>query len=590
MKIDYLICNANILSDNTELEKFSFTEINKYKVYYDDDVSLSTVSKGFCVYISLDQKLGYLSSDEIKTLIESFYETGVFNYSKFKCKYSFVFVNTDTNELSCFTDIVKNINVYYYVTENEIAISSRLKYIADLKNISTNISNEAIYHYLNFTYIPSPLTIYSKIYKLEPSSHLHINSEGGFTSKKYWMPEYKTVVIGDENSQINAIKNEVKSSIVRNIPPEKVSTFLSGGTDSSVITSIVSGNVDYNLDSFSIGFNEEVFSELEYVDVVQQYLGHNSNKYKLSANESFSLIDKFIENYDEPFGNSSIIATYYCSKISSDKNYKLMMAGDGGDEVFGGNERYAKDYYFTLYQNLPGIVRKAIELPLIFLKPFDLRIFNRIRNFITRANKPNPERFYLDDSFASDHFNELLTDEFRNDIEINSSLNHMSNIYNQVQSDDEVNKLMYLDLMMAISENDITKVNTSTSMNCVDALYPYLDRQLIEYMAKAPAALKVNKAKKRYAYKKAVSGFVPDEILNKKKQGFGMPLSLWFKNDEQFHNLIKDVIGSEEFNSRQIFNPQYCQTLLDRHVKGVWDYSQELWIILNLELWLRKHA
>ena len=583
----YITDNKNRSND---LSYASVLEVGSLVFMYDSSMKLIEAGDNFCLYYSQAEKLDLINNEKIEEIISTYFESNKFDYEVLTNKYVFIFYNSKTNVIKLYTDLFKNINVYYKIDEDDFIISDS---IAEIKNTVNNlcISKDAIYHYLNFCYIPSPCTVYDGVNKLGAAQSLEVSvKDKNKKIDRYWNINYAPVQTGGDERLIEKIKSSLVAAVLQCKTKHKNSTFLSGGTDSTSITSIISKNSESTLNSYSIGFFEEEYSELEFVDIAQKVLKHNSNKYKLSADEVYELIFKLSGEFEEPFGNSSVLATYYCAKLSAADNNDVMIAGDGGDEIFGGNERYAKDIFFQKYFNLPKIVKWPLEAIVSIMPGDSNRFLNRVRNFIKRANTKNPERFYLDDSFSSDYYEDLLSDGFRKNLNKWSSLDVVKENYKYCDSKSELNRLMQLDQLMAIAENDLTKVNTSCSTNDIDVLYPFLNRELVEFMATIPENLKVRGTDKRYGFKKAVAAYTPGEILNKKKQGFGVPLSIWFKENEKFIGLAKEIFTSESFVSRDIFNSKFCLTLLDNHIKGVWDYSQELWIIINLELWLRKHS
>jgi len=266
-----------------------------------------------------------------------------------------------------------------------------------------------------------------------------------------------------------------------------------------------------------------------------------------------------------------------------------VVAGDGGDEIFGGNERYAKDQIFAKYYGLPEPVKGIGAMLARICGPIDVRVLNRVKNFVHRGSLPNPDRFYSDDSFASDCFGELLTPDFRNTIERSESLDVMRAHYESAQTRSELHRLMYIDLMMAIADNDLVKVAQTAKAAGISVVYPYLDTELVNLTGRIPADWKVRNGKKRYLFKKAMKEVLPPEILTKRKQGFGLPVGTWFRESRQFFELLADTMLSRRAVERGYFNPGFVERLVSRHRGAVWDYTQELWLLLVLELWHREH-
>lgn len=504
----------------------------------------------------------------------------------------FVRVQIDPDEnIFAFTDATRQIPLYWLSTNEIQAVATDLRLLTNLPYVSAEINQESIYHHLNFSYIPTPYTIYKSIWKLAPGTKLDLTSK---EVKRYWMPEYREELSNmNEDQLISDLENEIVNTVSQynNIGSNDYGCFLSGGTDSSAITGILAKAAgENNLNAYSIGFNEEQFDELEYAEIAAKAFAIDHHTLRISSEDSISIIDDLVNSFDEPFGNSSAIPTFFCAKLANSSNRNIMIAGDGGDEIFGGNERYAKDYYFQKYYDLPAPVKAIGSMLRLALGPIDSRFINRIKNFLYRGGLPNPERFYTDDSFASEYFEQLLSPEFRKSISKSSSLDILHSHYSECKTPSELNKLMYIDLQMAISDNDLTKVNRSAKAAGVSVLYPYLSPDLIQYMGNIPPSYKVRGNDKRYLYKKAVVNILPGEILKKKKQGFGLPVGEWFKHDKKFKELLNDSLMSDKFKSRGYFNTDFIDNLLQRHQKNTWDYTQELWLLLMLELWHQKYV
>jgi len=504
----------------------------------------------------------------------------------------FARVNVDTNGqiIKAYTDATRQIPLFWLSIGGLQAIATDLRLLTSLENVNATINQLAIYHHLNFSYIPTPFTIYNEINKLAPGSELTLSPDSS-NIQRYWQPKYPEDRSDSTEKLSSELRHLLKNTVAQHaLSDESWGCFLSGGTDSSAITGMLSyaAGAD-NTHAYSIGFDEEEFNELEYAKFAANHYGTQHSTLSIGADETLSVIDKLVSSYDEPFGNSSAIPTFYCAQLAHNNNHNIMIAGDGGDEVFGGNERYSKDYYFQKYYNMPSIVKLFGSTLRRSLSPVDNRYVNRVKNFLYRGSLANPERFYTDDSFGSDFFDTLLSPELRNKIDRNSSLDILHKHYNECDSSKEINRLMYIDLQMAIADNDLTKVNRAAKATGVSVLYPYLSPDLVQFMGTVPTELKVNGTKKRYLYKKAVKNILPDEIMNKKKQGFGLPVGQWFREDKRFKELLYDTLLSQKNLERGYFNSNFITGLISRHEKGAWDYTQELWLLLMLELWHQKY-
>ena len=488
------------------------------------------------------------------------------------------------------TDPARQYPLYYYCLNGVKVLATDLRLIAGLPVTDSATSLQAVYHHLNFSYIPTPFTIYRHMYKVPAANQVKIGKTADLES--YWDASYPESNTADEQRLQQELHEQIVSTVsaYRN-KSGSTATFLSGGTDSSTITGVMSEAAGKESTSaYSIGFEEEGFDELEYAKIAADAFGVDHHTQRVGADEGFSAIEKLLGAYDEPFGNSSSVPTLYCSSMAYNNGHRLMVAGDGGDEIFGGNERYAKDYWFQRYYSMPGVVKGFGSVVRKAVAPIDQRFINRVGNFLYRGSLPNPERFYTDDSFASEFYDELLTDGFRAECQRSSSLDILHHWYDRCDSRTELNRLMYIDLKMAISDNDLTKVNRAAKTAGINVLYPYLSPGLVQFMGTVPANYKVHGTEKRYLFKKAVETILPEAIRKKKKQGFGLPVGEWFRTEKRFRELASDTLLSTTAMERGYFNQPFIEKLLERHDKRVWDYSQEIWLLLMLELWHHQNV
>ncbi|MFK7730990.1 MAG: asparagine synthetase B [Pseudomonadales bacterium] len=509
----------------------------------------------------------------------------------YKGKFCSVVCNPEQHLLVACTDYMRTMPLYYAELDQGIAVGTDIRLLASLIN-ADEIDENAIYHYLNFACIPTPHTIFRSIKKIPTGSQLTF-SNGKLSIERYWKPEYRGTGPQDEVLATEQLHDTICQSISSNAPVEGEDwgAFLSGGNDSSTICGVLAAsNTDQQLKTFSIGFSEPGYDELPYARIASQAFGTQSHELTVSADDTFDVIPKLVAIYDEPFGNSSAIPTYFCSELAASNGVNTLIAGDGGDEIFGGNERYAKDSIFQRFYSLPGAIKYPMQLLAQGLSGVDSRFLNRYKNFVRRASLANPERFYTDDSFASDHFDTLLTPEFAARVNRESSLAIVDGHYQSCDSQAELDRLMFIDLQMAIADNDLSKVNRTAKASGVSVLYPYLSREIVDFTATLSPHFKVRGTDKRYLFKQAVEKILPLEIRQKRKQGFGLPVAVWFRENEKFKNLTREIVLSQRAMERGIFNTSELQNIVDRHQKGHWDYSEKIWKLLILELWLRDNV
>ncbi|MDO5102169.1 MAG: asparagine synthase-related protein [Lautropia sp.] len=491
------------------------------------------------------------------------------------------------------TDAFKTWPVCYVnVPDQGLAAASDMRLLLGTGLARPELSASALYHYLNFYYVPARSAIYQGVEKLGGGQRLRYQDDIAEV-ESWWQLRYpEDLHLGRSRAAIQ-LRDHIIDNVRQYRPQHNRDwgAFLSGGTDSSSICGILARNAAPEVvSSFSIGFAEPGYDELEYARIASSTFGLDAHERRVNEQEAVDALPRLIDAFDEPFGNASAIPTYYCAKMAADAGKHLLVAGDGGDEIFGGNERYLKDRIFSLYFHAPAFIRAIGKQAHRHLSGTDQRWANRIRNFIERGSLPNPDRFYTDDSFASDHYDTLLTAGFRAQVGRDASLDLQRAIWKELPAPSELHRLMHLDLLMAISDNDIVKVTGACRTADVSVVFPYLDRHLVEYTARLPAYFKLHGTNKRALFKEAMNSTLPEAIRRKKKQGFGLPVSLWMRGNGPFRQLLNDTLESPNAHLWQYIEVDAVRKLLARHQRHAWDHASELYQLLVLELWFQRHA
>jgi asparagine synthase (glutamine-hydrolysing) len=492
------------------------------------------------------------------------------------------------------TDLFRSCPLYVrQLPGGAVAVGTDLRLLAACTEERPRLNLQAVYHLLNLYYVPTPLTMYQGIVKVPPATWLRLRN-GRQEEWRYWMPRYPETVGIDAADAALTLRATMERAVQRQRPQAGLSwgTFLSGGTDSSSIAGMLARATATGaapVRSFSIGFDEQGFDELGYCDFVAHYYGLEAHTERVSATDTLALLPDIISAYDEPAGNASSIPTMACARLARRQGIDLLIGGDGGDEIFGGNERYRKDAIMQRFFLLPAPLR-AIARGVAGTARVDMRLLNRVRNFVRRASLPNPDRFYTDDAFASEWFDALLTPDFRAAVARESSLDALRAVYARADAPSELHKLMFLDLELTIADNDIVKVTRAARANGVAVRFPYLDRELVEYTGTLAADLKVRGGEKRYLFRRAVRDLLPPEVLRKKKQGFGLPVGVWFRTEPRYRELLHDVVCGAGARLRPLIDSACVSQLLARHESGAWDHGAELWVLLILEQWLQREG
>lgn len=507
-------------------------------------------------------------------------------------RYGYVLWDARERRVTACVDPFRTYPIYHATAGDSLLIASDLRLILATGLVPARVSLPALYHYLNFSYVPAPHCAIEGVAKL-PAGHCLEGRAGATEVRKHWDAVYPADLRGSDDERADGLRQRMIDAVSGYRPSSDAAwgTFLSGGTDSSSIASILSRTAgSHKVSSFSIGFAEEGYDELAYSRLAAQRFGLDGHERSVGEADALAAIPRLVDAFDEPFGNSSAIPTYYCADLAAQNGVGLLVAGDGGDEIYGGNERYRKDQIFEWFHRSPAPVRGAGRLLAGALKGVDTRFANRVKNFVYRGSLPNPDRFYSDDSFASEQFEELLSAGFRDNVGRDDSLDVQRAIYRTAQADCNLHRLMYLDLKMTIADNDVVKVVRASRLAGTQVAFPYLDRELVEYTGRLPGSDKVRGLEKRYLFKRATEDILPVEIRKKKKQGFGLPVSVWLRRPGPFRDMVNDVVLSPQAAGRGYFNREHVEHLMKRHERGAWDHSAEIYLLLMLELWHRQYV
>jgi len=286
------------------------------------------------------------------------------------------------------------------------------------------------------------------------------------------------------------------------------------------------------------------------------------------------------------------LPTYRCARLAREHGVTILFAGDGGDELFGGNERYATYKTFDLYQRLPRALRRALTDPLLLALPDTLPVVGRMPRYVRRSNIPNPRRMFSYNLLLSEPLERLLTPEFLATVRPDELLATAEGHFRRPAAGTaELDRLLYLDLKMTIADNDLRKVSGMAELAGVSVRYPLLDTRLAEFSGRIPPELKLRGFEKRYLFKQALADFLPPEVLKKTKHGFGAPIAVWMKSDPAWKHFVGDLLHDHRTRQRGYLRAEVLDTMWRQmQTQEASYYGDCLWPLLMLELWHREHG
>ncbi|MCF8107506.1 MAG: asparagine synthase C-terminal domain-containing protein [Desulfohalobiaceae bacterium] len=479
--------------------------------------------------------------------------------------------------------------VYSNLSQGLIA-GTRIRHLMHYPGLNREINPEAIYHYLFFEAIPTPYTIYKDVNKLEPGSAL-IAANEKVRQHIYYDIRYNPEDNGSEPYWRKRIFDEVDRAVARFVPlsdPETTGCYLSGGTDSSSISGLYTKHAGRPAKTFSIGFDDPYYNEMEYAHLAADHFGTEQHDYYVTPADVLELLRHLPVVYDEPFGNSSVVPAFFCARSARNAGVERLLGGDGGDEIFGGNERYVTNLVFELYHAIPAWARAVLEPTVQYLP--DTSLLYKAKRYLRRANIPNPQRFYSYNLLFETSPQEIFQQEFLDHVDPDCFLRLAQSHFDRVQSAHITNRLLYLDMKFTITDNDLRKVTQMAEAAGIWPQYPFLNRDLVDFTTTIPPDLKVKWKKNRYIFKQAMADFLPRGIIDKKKHGMGLPVAPWFKKDQDLKTLLEDTLLFGTPKITRFIRPHFLQEMMRSFDEDTTSYyGSNLWIFLILELWLQEH-
>ena len=558
---------------------------------FNENGNLAIVFNGeiynFCELKKELESLGYRfkTNSDTETILHAFEEFGTKCLEKLRGMFAFAVWNFRDETLFLARDRVGKKPLFYSLTEKgNFVFGSELKVLLAHGEIEKRVDYAALDAYLSFGYVPEEFCIFQKIEKLQPGEFL-IFKNGEIRTEKYWDFAYeKTAETKSEAEYVSELRRLVKEAVeVRLVSEVPLGAFLSGGVDSSAVVAMMSQISGVPVKTFSIGFNEDTFNELKFARAAAKRFNTEHHEFVVTP-DLVEIVDELVWHFDEPFADSSALPTFMVSKMAREF-VTVVLSGDGGDELFAGYTRYATDRKRSGFEKLPRAVRQNL------LKPLSERLPHGFsgKNFLYNASLNRIDR-YID---SISHFNQmrknaLYAPDFLTNL--NGSFGKAAQTFREIAASIEtgnpVDNLLYLDSKTYLPADILTKVDRMSMAASLEARAPLLDHKLIEFAARVPAELKLKGLETKYIFKKALEGVVPNEILYREKQGFGVPINEWINSE--LRERTRETLLEKRTLERGFFRAKYIEMLLEEHAKNRRDHSHALWILLMLELWHRR--
>lgn len=482
--------------------------------------------------------------------------------------------------------------LYYGVFGGKLIFASEPKVLLANSAVKAEINLDALRQYLSFDYVPAPNSIYKNIHKL-PAAHFLTVETGEIKTRRYWNLSWKKEPEKNGNGNSSSFEKSaeelrelladaVKMRLISDVP---LGILLSGGVDSSTVAAFASQQATEKIKTFSIGFEEDSFDESKYARLVAKHLDTEHYEDKLSVEKAADLISEIGDWLDEPLSDGSLIPTFLLSRFVK-KHVTVALGGDGGDEIFAGYPMYYGHKMARVYEAIPRVLRSGLIEPVINSLPVstsNLSFDYKAKRFIRASKYDLVTRHHSwFGSFSIDEQKQLLS----KDVLAQTSediYKDAKELLKLTDAKNDIEKMQFLDLNFYMAEDILTKVDRASMAVSLEVRAPFLDPRIAEFAAKIPLEYKLKGSNGKRILKKAVEPFLPKEILQRPKKGFGIPIAEWLKG--RLNPLMHDLLDVKRLREQGLFNAEFVQKIIREHETGKASHHKQLWTLLVFQFW-----
>lgn len=473
----------------------------------------------------------------------------------------------------------------YQIKDGQLRVAERAD---DLAGMDAELDSQALYDYLYFHMIPAPRTVFKGIYRLQ-AGHYALFENGQLTVAPWWKPSF----IENRRAPVDELKAEfrqiLREAVDDQLDGETTGCFLSGGTDSSTVAGLIREATGKPAKAFSIGFEAAGYDEMEYARLAARHFGAEHHEYYVTPDDLVRGIPEVAASFDQPFGNSSVVPAYYCAKAAREAGVTRILAGDGGDELFGGNTRYAKQRVFGVYDNIPGGLRRKLLEPLLTgtALPGKIPVIKKMVSYVEQARVPMPDRMQTYNLLIRLGLANVLTPEFLAQVNPEDTRRQQQESYISGNGNALVNRMLWYDWKYTLADNDLPKVVGAASLAALPVGFPLLDDRLVDFSLRLDPELKLKGLTLRWFFKEALKDYLPPEIITKKKHGFGLPFGVWAVEHPALRELAMDSLDS--LRSLGIVRANFLDRLIKEYLpQHPGYYGEMVWILMMLAQWLKR--
>ena len=533
----------------------------------------------------------FRSHSDTEVIVHLYEELGTKCLERLNGMFAFALWDAKQKSLFLARDRTGKKPLHYCVHRGHFLFASEIKALLQHPLVSREIDLKSLNKYLAYEYVPAPNSIFKAIKKLEPGYCLLFRGGAAVTSQ-YWDIPMEDYPISDrtEAQYIDELKELLERAVTARLEAADVPVglFVSGGLDSGVVAAIAR-KAKENLQCFSIGFEEASFDESRYAQQVARSLGIKHHLKVFRAQEMLHMVERLPEILDEPLADPSILPLYLLSQFAAE-HMKVVLSGDGGDELFAGYQTYQAHKLVTIYDALPGFVKESVKA-FAFRLPVSHKYLSldfKIKQFLKGVGVSSEVRFFLwRGAFSNAERHALLRPEVRLELQ---NENAYEEIYRYVRKSGltkELERILYLSMKLYLQDNNLVTVDRASMANGLEVRSPLLDRDVVDFVCRLPMEYKLNGLKTKYILKKVAEELLPRNVVYRKKKGFGVPLAKWLTGE--LREFMLDYLSQERIERQGIFHYPCVSQLIDEQLTMKKDNRELLWTLLVFQTWYERY-
>ncbi len=539
----------------------------------------------------LAERHTFRSATDIEVVIHLFEEKGLECVLELNGMFALAIWDTRQKKLYLIRDRYGIKPLFYHQDANYFRFASEIKGILADERVPRKASLQAMHDFLTFCYVPGRQTAFEGIYEVPPGCWLTIDAQGCTKEHRYWEPRFETDESITEEIAIQKSRELMDEAVNRQLIADvPVGVLLSGGMDSSTLVSLMSRHRSEPIHTYSVGFEDPSFNELEYARMVAREFKTIAREVVVTPQLVRDMLPKYLTYIDEPYGDGSAIPTYFVCELAKDE-VVVLLSGEGGDEAFAGYETHAAYKASQWFSRVPSWVRHGLIAPVVYALPVShkkLSLEFRAKRFLGGQDlKPWQAHLWWRLVLAEAQKRELYTPRVLEELQPEEPVRHFREVYERSAARDALNGILHIDAAVFLPDDLMVKNDRMSMAHSLEARVPFTDNPLTEFLERVPPNVKLPGLRKKHILREAMRGLLPQAILEKKKVGLEMPYSRWFTNE--LKDLLMTYCGPKRLAETGMFRPEGVARLIAEHVAGKHDHGRALWALLNYMMWLELY-